>query len=512
MATALRFNKADLALEWLEQGRCLVWNQLNQLRTPIDNLRMKDPTLADRFINTTSALESYGTRSVLSIPSLHATFADDISLQDDTRRHTIHATEYRQLLEEIRAFPDFHNFLRPPKSTDLLSLLPSDGPVIIFNIDESRCDALALIAGIKDPVHIPLENFSLVLAEELQKTLRFDLLKQRGVEDQDRIPQRVQPNASSMSFVLKELWCKLVRPTLEALEYSVGVADCQLNFNDLLPSQLNFPPDPLERGRLWWCPTGPLAFLPLHAAGIYESASQPKSCISNFVISSYTPTVRSLNDKFLASSTSSKCTSLVLISQPNTPGYSSIPSTRTETYTLEALMKGTTVDALLLEDSNATREMVKAEMKSRSWVHFACHGVQDINQPLESGLCLHDGRLELLEIIRQAIPNPDLAFLSACQTSKGDIKLSEEVVHLAAGMLAAGYRGVIGTMWSISDMHGPEFATEFYQYLLKEKGSKGLDGTRAAYALDYATRKVRETLGEDDTAFLTWVPYVHFGY
>jgi hypothetical protein len=30
--------------------------------------------------------------------------------------------------------------------------------------------------------------------------------------------------------------------------------------------------------------------------------------------------------------------------------------------------------------------------------------------------------------------------------------------------------------------------------------------------LDYATRKVRERLGEDDTTFLTWVPYVHFGY
>jgi len=176
-------------------------------------------------------------------------------------------------------------------------------------------------------------------------------------------------------------------------------------------------------------------------------------------------------------------------------------------------MKGTAVDALLLEDSKATREKVKAEMKSRSWVHFACHGVQDVHQPLESGLCLHDGRLELLEIMKQQVPNPELAFLSACQTSKGDLKLSEEVVHLAAGMLAAGYHGVVGTMWSISDMHGPEFAMEFYQYLLREKGKlEGLDSSRAAYALDYSTKKVRETLGEGDTAFLTWVPYVHFGY
>ena len=172
-------------------------------------------------------------------------------------------------------------------------------------------------------------------------------------------------------------------------------------------------------------------------------------------------------------------------------------------------MKGTTVDTLLLVDSQATKEKVKAEMESRSWIHFACHGVQ---QSLKSSLCLHDSHLDLLEIMKLKILNPDFVFLSACQTSKGDLQLSEEVVHLTAGMLAAGYRGVVGTMWKISDMYGPKFATEFYQYLLRERGLEGLDSTRAAYALDYATRKVREGLGEGDAAFLTWVPYVHFGY
>ena len=170
------------------------------------------------------------------------------------------------------------------------------------------------------------------------------------------------------------------------------------------------------------------------------------------------------------------------------------------------------IDVLLLEGNEATTDKVKAEMKTHNWVHFACHGIQDADQPLKSGVCLHDGRLELLEIMRQQIPNPDLAFLSACQTSKGDVKLSEEVVHFAAGMLAAGYHGVVGTMWNISDMHGPEFATQFYKYLLMEKGLEGLDSTQAAYALDYAVRKVRESLGDSNNAFLTWIPYVHFGY
>ena len=175
-------------------------------------------------------------------------------------------------------------------------------------------------------------------------------------------------------------------------------------------------------------------------------------------------------------------------------------------------MDGSDINMLLLEDAEATIERVKAEMKAYSWVHFACHGIQDVNEPLKSGVHLHNGRLELLEIMRQQISSPDLAFLSACQTSKGDLELSEEVVHLAAGMLAAGYCGVVGTMWNISDMHEPKFATEFYKYLLTEKGSEGLDSAQAAYALDYAVRKVQESLGDSNTAFLTWVPYVHFGY
>lgn len=44
-----------------------------------------------------------------------------------------------------------------------------------------------------------------------------------------------------------------------------------------------------------------------------------------------------------------------------------------------------------------------------------------------------------------------------CQHVKqvtGDEKLSDEVVHLAAGISAAGYRGVVATMWSISDVYG----------------------------------------------------------
>src|SRR4051812_29939231 len=85
-----------------------------------------------------------------------------------------------------------------------------------------------------------------------------------------------------------------------------------------------------------------------------------------------------------------------------------------------------------------------------------------------------------------------------------DQKLAEEAVHLAAGMLLAGYRGVIATMWSIKDEDGPKVADEVYAELFKDGKA---DYTRAPYALHYAIQKLRS----DGAPFLSWMPFIHMG-
>jgi CHAT domain-containing protein len=40
-----------------------------------------------------------------------------------------------------------------------------------------------------------------------------------------------------------------------------------------------------------------------------------------------------------------------------------------------------------------------------------------------------------------------LAFLSACQTAKGDQNQPDQAVHLAASFLFCGFKSVIATMW-----------------------------------------------------------------
>ncbi len=206
----------------------------------------------------------------------------------------------------------------------------------------------------------------------------------------------------------------------------------------------------------------------------------------------------------------------MLVSQAEAPKLPHIPCADKETDMLLNLVREADINAARISGKDATISRVKEAMISYNSIHFACHASQDASSPLNSGFHLLDERLGLSEIMKLQIPNANFAFLSACQTSAGDEKLAEEAVHLAAGMLAAGYRSVIATMWSIKDDYGPEIAELFYSQLLESGPHCGgekrqIDGAKTAYALHHATRRFREKLGDTEEALLTWVPYVHFG-
>ncbi|CAG8665319.1 16818_t:CDS:1, partial [Acaulospora colombiana] len=253
--------------------------------------------------------------------------------------------------------------------------------------------------------------------------------------------------------------------------------------------------------RVWWCTTGPLSFLPIHAAGVYDQDSSD-SQLSDYVISSYTPTLSTL----LEPSTTSTGSSFKFLSviQVSAPGASAIPSTKEELDYIRQRLSGR--DHTILDGPKGTRGRVTEEMESCNWLHLACHGVQWPNEPTKSALLLEDGHLTLEEIIKLNLPQAELAFLSACQTTTGDESLSEEAVHIAGGMLLAGYRGVVATMWSIKDDLAPGLANEFYGHIIED--GKRPDGRKAAEALHVAVQKLRKNSG---VSLLDWIPFVHLG-
>jgi CHAT domain-containing protein len=53
-------------------------------------------------------------------------------------------------------------------------------------------------------------------------------------------------------------------------------------------------------------------------------------------------------------------------------------------------------------------------------LHLACHGIQDAEIPLNSGFVMSDSILSIAKLIEVSSPRAFLAFLSACETAKGD--------------------------------------------------------------------------------------------
>lgn len=242
-----------------------------------------------------------------------------------------------------------------------------------------------------------------------------------------------------------------------------------------------------------WCTTGALSFLPIHAAGCYDVAGQS---VLDFAISSYAPTISSL----LASGPASlEGGGLLAVSEEST-----LPGTREELAHIQGHAK--VLPYMQLEKDHANTKAVLDAMEQYGSVHLACHASQNTLKPTESCFHLCDGKLSLSAIAKKSLKNKSLAFLSACQTATGHEKMPDEAIHLAAGMLVAGYPTVIATMWSINDGDAPLIADRVYGELIKF-GSLG-DG-RVARALHAAVGVLRTKVGVKQ--FAQWVPYIHIG-
>ena len=94
-----------------------------------------------------------------------------------------------------------------------------------------------------------------------------------------------------------------------------------------------------------------------------------------------------------------------------------------------------------------TTGTVMERLPATAILHLACHGHQDPKNPLDSGFVLQDGMLTVAKLMSLNLDKAFLAFLSACETAKGDKAQPDQALHLAATMLFAGFRSVVGTMW-----------------------------------------------------------------
>lgn len=423
----------------------------------------------------------------------------------DQGRRAVVLRDWTDTVAQIRMLTSNDAFLRQPE-VNLSLVLDQSGPVVVVNAAPWRSDALIVQDGAIDRCGLPdldadeLETRVSSYLTALQTTERAadHLLLMRGLQRGDssvaarRDTQRAERELRAQRVAMRSmlvgtlawLWDVVAEPVLAALRFTATSTE-----PDWLP-------------RLWWCPIGALSLLPLHAAGRHDGGDEES--VLDRAVSSYTPTLRALAlARRPVPPTAASARRMLIVAQPRTPRQPPLPGVLRDVETLVRLFPDD--HRTLLRDDDASRAAVLRALGEHRWVHFACHGTQDLATPVDGRLVLWDGTLSVADLGSRGF-NGEFAGLAACKTATGGVHAPDEVVTLASALFYRGYRHVVATLWSVSDSTG---ASDLFENLYGRLVVDGeLDAGHTATALHTAVRQLRaDHRNRPDV----WSPFVHIG-
>ncbi|HEU5030390.1 MAG TPA: CHAT domain-containing protein [Spirillospora sp.] len=480
-AAALSAGRPERAVELLEQVRGILMAEALHARQDLGGVRDLAPDLAEEFTRMSARLAA-GDRDDKAVAASGGLQA--------VRDRTEAARRWRQVVDRIRELPGHGRFLRPPSIEALQEGI--DGAIVVLTTSEWRSDALILDGRTVTPVGLPgltaenavsRTNAYLVALQEVQR-VQAEAAAARAEAESGDLAALQRAQTATMAVVRAR--AAMERTLTDTLEW----------LWDAIAAPVLRHLGPQGTPRVWWCPTGPLALLPLHAAGRH-----PGESVIDRVVSSYTPTVRAFQAARSAASPPDPAR-LLIVALPETEGQPPLPNVARERDLLLDLVDP--ARRTLLEGAAATREAVRRELAHHSWIHFSCHGDQDLRDPSRGGVLLSDGVLSIVDIVGTS-GRADLTLLSACKTATGGVELVDEAMTLAAAMHYGGSRHVVGTLWSVYDPVAADISAEVYRHVLR---SGRLAAQDTARALHEAVGKVRREHPHDPS---TWIPFVHIG-
>lgn len=462
-ACAWRGGDAEGAAVLFEQGRGVLLAQAMDVPGDLAVLGARRPDLKARFDDLRSAID--GGESGGFPPMAAAANRAELTAAE-RRRHLI--GEWEQLVSQIRDLSGLGRFLMPPQIADLLAAA-SDGPIALVNTSVYGSAAFVLRPGGVTPVPLP------DLTPATARAMVAELLTVVDLEERKDKERRLLE-------LLGWLWDVVTGPVMEHLGRT----------------------GPAAPTRIWWCPSGLLSFLPLHAAGHHRArAGVAAPTVMDRIISSYTPTVRMLmhGRRAAASADADEVdrTAPMLVVVPAT---GDLPGAAKEAAILSRL-----TDTEVIEGEAATRDTMMSALARHRRVHFAGHAVSDINDPSAGYLELADRRvrpLTVADVFSLHLSHAELAYLSACSTYQGGSALADEAIHLGSAFQLAGYRHVIATQWPTLDSPPARRIAESVHR--DTAGTVGLADT--ASALHRAVRRQRDRAPDAPSI---WATYVHGG-
>ncbi|KAG2122785.1 CHAT domain-containing protein [Suillus clintonianus] len=451
---AIRRHNLKKAIELVERGRGQQWSLASRLKTPVEELETGHPHLAHKFLELSKRVSDAAQGS--------ATIADRAAAEIAEMKYRRIMTQWEAAVAEIRDLRGFSRFLLPPSYEDL-QVAARNGPVIILIASQNSCSAI-IVPNSGEPHHV---RFPRITVADLAK-LKDDFAT--AIRHAARM-HPAEPR-KKLRVRLRILWDEIMLPIVNVLQHDLKLR---------------------HRSRIWLCPTAAFTSIPLHAANPFRmnaDRSGSESCLEDLYICSYTPTLSALIRVRQAMKTrATPSFAAIGQSQPGAGQGDVLPAVDSELELVHTLVPPNIKFTNMSKDE-ATQAGALNALQCNTWVHLACHGKQDLEQPYNSCFAMRDKPVTLLDIMENNSPQAEFAFLSACHTAVGDEETPDEAIHLAAGLQFSGFKSVVGTLWGVSDALAKHVVEAFYKKMFEDLEDGVIDCTKAAWALNRATHAV----------------------
>ena len=474
-----KLGRLEDALFTIEGGLARLWNSAHELNADVlDQLQTIRPDLARRYLEAVQRERYASTAQLVVMPLSTATKAIGFDLD-----HVVTSSarsEFESAVAAIREFPGYSEFLLPPSRTALESDIHAatvHAPAVYIIATEAGGMAL-IVKSVATPAGAGRNDKATearghtgslftVLPVELPG-LSLNALRDRLSGRKD------QPHFGSYLGALND-W--RVRPTgeLEQARWYAALNDMAGWLWDVVMGPIV---DALDSApQVTMIPTGALWLLPFQAAWRKE-AWRPTGRLHalDLTVLQYTPSLR----VHAASHTRARAGGndcLLVIEEPRPVKLSPLPNAHLEA---QAAASSFSPRSKIVPHQSATRVTVLEHLPQFSFVHFVCHGGADPMNPLESRLIMsNDEPLTLRDLLLLRLMPRRLAVLSACETGIIGNELPDEVMNLAAGMLEAGFAGVIATSWALNDDSTTMLMMRFYE-LWRQDGCELPEALRGA--------------------------------
>jgi hypothetical protein len=163
-----------------------------------------------------------------------------------------------------------------------------------------------------------------------------------------------------------------------------------------------------------------------------------------------------------------------------------------------SVVAATLPDSELFLGSDASLQVLREKAPASRVVHIATHGRFRADNPMFSSIRLGDGYLTLYDLNRFRLP-VSLVTLSGCSTGLNVVAKGDELLGLVRGLLHAGARSLLLSLWDVHDRSTMDLMKRFYKRFR-------LGGDPAA-ALQGTMQEVREK--QPHPYF--WAPFVVVG-